>query len=152
MEKGKKKVPAIEGWFTLDSNDPHLMGSRCKSCGDYFFPKAAASFCKNPNCSGNEFEEVLLSRKGKLWSFTLNCYQPPEPYVSETPFKPYAVAVVELDREKMMVLGQVAADCAYEKLKAGIEMEMILEKLYEDEDSVYITWKWTPAATDNCKN
>jgi len=53
----KKRVPAIEGWFTDDESQPHLLGSRCTSCSSYFFPKESM-YCRNPGCQGTEFEEV----------------------------------------------------------------------------------------------
>jgi hypothetical protein len=31
-------------------------------------------------------------------------------------------------------------------LKAGMEVELVLEKLYEDEESEYMVWKWKPVA------
>ena len=144
MSPPKPRVPAIEGWFTLDDAAPALLGSRCKSCGTYFFPKEAA-FCRNPECAGNEFEEVPLSTRGKLWSFTDNRYPPPKPYVASDPFEPYAVAAVELEREKMVILGQVAKGVGTDQLAAGAEMELVLETLYEDDDNEYLIWKWRPA-------
>ncbi len=89
-----KRVPVVEGWFTLESEEPRLIGVKCKSCGDYFFPRAIQ--CRNPNCRGEDLEETLLGRKGKIWSFTINHYQPPAPYVPPDPFVPYGLAVVEL--------------------------------------------------------
>ncbi len=139
----KKRVPAIEGWFSLDTEKPHLLGSRCTSCKSYFFPKETL-FCRNPGCVGREFEEVPLSRSGKVWSFTNNCYQPPPPYVSPDPFVPYAIAAVELDNEKMVVLGQLAAGTDASELKVGMHVELVLEKLFEDEESEYLVWKWKP--------
>jgi hypothetical protein len=150
MGNGKQKIPAVNGWFTMDFEKPHLIASRCKSCGDYFFPKET-SFCRNPNCSGVEFDEVHLSRRGSLWSFTLNCYKPPYPYMSPGPFFPYGIAVVELKEEKMMVLGQIVQDFDYKKLKVGMEMELVLEKLYEDKDYEYIVWKWKPTFNKTVK-
>ena len=138
----KKRVPAIEGWFS-DADEPHLLGSRCMNCKSYFFPKETL-YCRNPGCTGREFEQVPLSRSGKVWSFTNNCYQPPLPYVSPDPFVPYAIAAVELDEEKMVVLGQVASGTDVSQLKVGMEMELVLEKLFEDEESEYIVWKWKP--------
>jgi len=73
MTQQSSRVAAVEGWFTLDSEKPSLLGTRCKSCQTYFFPKETF-FCRNPECIGTELEEVPLSRKGKLWSFTQNCY------------------------------------------------------------------------------
>ena len=89
--------PAIEGWFTWPpSKEPSLIGSRCKSCGDYFFPKRKT--CCNPKCMSSDLEEVPLSRRGKLWGYTINYYQPPPPYVSPDPFVPYATAAMELEK------------------------------------------------------
>lgn len=141
----KKRVPAIEGWFAMDFAEPHLLGSRCTSCGTYFFPKEA-QFCRNPACSGTDFEEAPLSARGKLWSFTDNRYPPPKPYMAPDPFEPYIIAAVELDNEKMVVLGQVAAGVKIGELSAGMAMELCLDTLFEDDDNEYIVWKWRPVA------
>lgn len=140
----KPTVPAIEGWFTTEPS-PRLLGSRCRSCRSYFFPKESL-FCRNPGCGSAEFETVPLSRSGKLWSYTTNHYPPPAPYVSPDPFVPYSVAAVELAEEKMVVLGQVAGGVDPASLKVGMTMELVVEKLYEDDAAQYVVWKWKPAA------
>ncbi len=145
MSKEKKRVPAVEGWFVADGDVVRLLGSRCRSCKSYFFPKEAL-YCRNPACKGTELDEVPLSRRGTLWSFTDNRYQPPAPYVSPDPFVPYIVAAVELGEEKMVVLGQVVSGVAIGDLAAGMPMELVLDRLYEDDDSEYVVWKWRPAA------
>ena len=144
MSTQKKRVPAVQGWFEADSKEPHLLGSRCTSCGSYFFPKESF-YCKNPNCQGSDFEEVPLSRTGKLWSFTNNCYKPPPPYVSPDPFVPYTIAAVELSAEKIVVLGQVVPGVDVGDLKVGMDMEMVVDKLFEDEENEFAVWKWKPA-------
>ena len=143
--QAKTRVPAVEGWFSLDDGDPHLLGSQCTSCRTYFFPKESF-FCRNPDCQGDEFDSVELSRKGKLWSYTTHHYQPPAPYIAPDPFVPYTVAAVELDREKMVVLGQMASDVDPEDLRAGMEVELCVETLYEEGDSEFLVWKWKPVA------
>ena len=85
-----------------------------------------------------------LSRTGKIWSFTTNYYQPPAPYVSPDPFVPYTIAAVELAKEKMVVLGQVVAGVDPSTLKVGMDVELVLEKLFEDDEAEYIVWKWKP--------
>jgi uncharacterized OB-fold protein len=145
MSQAKTRTPAIEGWFRMDPDDPRLLGTRCTSCKTYFFPKET-TYCRNPSCAGTEFEEVPLSRRGKLWSFTNNCYPPPAPFVAADPFEPYAVAAVELEEEKMVVLGQVVPGVGVDQLKAGMEMELVLGKLFEDEDNEYVIWHWRPVA------
>jgi uncharacterized OB-fold protein len=141
----KKKVPAIDGWFVADGEIAHLIGTRCKSCGSYFFPRETY-FCRNPACRGNDFEEIPLSRTGTLWSFTDNRYPPPAPYVAPDPFEPYIVAAVELDLEKMVVLGQVSSDVSIDDLSAGMKMELVIDSLYEDDENEYLVWKWRPSA------
>jgi uncharacterized OB-fold protein len=85
-----------------------------------------------------------LSRTGKVWSFSTNHYQPPAPYISPDPFVPYSIAAVELANERMVILGQVASGVDLNTLKVGMEMELVLEKLFEDKDVDYLVWKWKP--------
>jgi uncharacterized OB-fold protein len=92
-----------------------------------------------------EFEDVALSRTGKVWSYTDNRYQPPPPYVSADPFEPYVIAAVELDAEKIVVLGQVVPGVALADLRVGLEMELVADRLFEDDDNEYVVWKWRPA-------
>jgi len=138
----KERLPAIEGWFTL-GDAPALLGTRCTTCGTYFFPREEA-FCRNPGCRGRELAEVELSRRGRVWSFTDNRYQPPPPYVSPDPFVPYGIAAVELEREHLVVLGQLEAGVDPGSLRAGQEVELVTGTLYEDDDHEYLVWKWRP--------
>jgi uncharacterized OB-fold protein len=144
-EATRKRVPAVDGWFRMDAQDPCLLGTRCRSCGTTFFPRETA-FCRNPACEGSEFETVELSRRGTLWSFTDNRYPPPAPYVAPDPFEPYAIAAVELAAERMVVLGQVVRGVATDRLRAGMEMEIVVDTLYSDDANDYLVWKWRPVA------
>ncbi|MBT8150772.1 MAG: OB-fold domain-containing protein, partial [Gammaproteobacteria bacterium] len=135
----KPSVAVLDGWFTMDEDKPHLLGSQCNSCGTYYFPKQS-NYCKNPSCDGESFNEVPLSRTGKVWSFTNACYQPPEPYIAADPYQPYAIAAVELEKEKMVVLGQVITGVDVDALRAGMQMELVLETLFEDDESRKLTW------------
>ena len=132
----KPQVPAIEGWHTMDAK-PHLLGTRCKSCGTYFFPKQH-DFCKNPLCESTDFEEVELSRTGNVWSYTNACYKPPEPFVAAEPFEPYCIAGVQLEKEKMVVLGQVVEGLNVDDLKVGMAMELVLEPLHETDEDIQL--------------
>ena len=145
MSTVKERVPAIEGWFTMDEANPKLIGTRCTGCTAVYFPRETIA-CRNPSCTHREFEDVELSSRGKIWSFTNNHYQPPAPYRGSEPFEPYAIAAVELEEEKMIILGQVSDDIAFEDLKEGLLMELALGPLYEDDDKTYLVWKWRPAA------
>jgi uncharacterized OB-fold protein len=142
---GKPLVPAIEGWHTMEAK-PHLIGTQCEDCGTFFFPKQN-HFCKNPDCESTDFREVELSRTGHIWSYTNACYKPPAPFVAKEPFEPYAIAAVQLENEKMVVLGQVAEGLSVADLKVGMPMELVLEELHETDEDVKVTWKWQPLAS-----
>jgi uncharacterized OB-fold protein len=141
---GKTRVPAADGWFTMDEAQPQLVGARGVTSGSYFWPTALA-VSANPARPGEEREPALLSRRGRLWSWTTNHYAPPEPYVSPDPFVPYTVCAVELETEQMVVLGQLATGADAEQLEVGMPMELVLGPLYEDDDHEYVVWQWAPA-------
>jgi uncharacterized protein len=141
---GRSRVAAIEGWYTLEE-PPHLLGSRCHTCGTYFFPRLAG-FCRNPACEGTTFEDVKLSRTGRIWSYTNACYQPPPPYVASDPYVPFAIAAVELESERMIVLGQMAAGVEVAQLKVGMPVELVLETLHAQGGADKLVWKWKPLA------
>ena len=128
-------VPAIEGWFS----ETALLGTRCASCGSYFFPPER-TLCRNPACGSAELEETELSRRGKVWSFSVNHYDAPAPFMGKAP---YAVVAVELAAEQMVVLGQLADGVDPSELKIGDEMEVVIERLFvDDEGNEHMVWKW----------
>jgi uncharacterized OB-fold protein len=140
-----RRVPAVEGWFTVDAQ-PVLLGNRCTTCGTVFFPKVSF-FCRNPACDGEVFEETRLSRHGRIWSFTDAQYQPPPPYVPRgADYTPFAIAAVELAEEQMVVLGQVADGYGVDDLSVGQQVELVVEDLFSDDDHDYLVWKWKPLA------
>jgi uncharacterized OB-fold protein len=133
-------VAAVDGWFTTGP-EPHLIGSRCTLCGTYTFPPETFS-CRNPRCDGTDLEQVPLSRRGRIWSFSVNHYAAPPPAVSPDPFVPYAVAAVELEEEGMVVLGQVASGTDFETLEIGVPMDLTVESIIPGSDE--LVWKWKP--------
>ncbi len=139
----KTRVPAIEGWFTTDEASPTLLGARCAGCGTYSFPPGG-SFCPNPACEGTELEPVPLSRRGRGWSYTDARYAPPAPYVAPEPYHPFALAAVELEAERMVVLGQLVPGVTVDDVQVGDVVELVLDTLYEDEEHQYVVWKWRP--------
>ena len=142
MAAAKTRVPAVEGWFTTEG-EPALLGSRCRTCGTYAFPRETF-FCRNPACDGTEFDQVPLSRRGTVWSYTDARYTPPAPYVAADPYVPFCIAAVELADEKMVVMGQVVGDVTVDDLAVGDPVELVVEVLYEDDDHEYLVWKWRP--------
>ncbi|MGZ4138738.1 MAG: Zn-ribbon domain-containing OB-fold protein [Actinomycetota bacterium] len=133
--------PAVPGFFTTDP-EPALLGTRCRACGTYHFP-AETFFCRNPACSGTDLEEVRLSRRGTIWSWTMNRYPAPPPFPATDPFEPYGVAAVELAEERMIVLGMLARDVDTSALRIGDEVELSVEPHRDNESLI---WTWRPVA------
>jgi Predicted nucleic-acid-binding protein containing a Zn-ribbon len=140
----KTQVAAVDGWFTL-GDAPALLASRGSETGSFFFPKNLA-FSRNPAAPTEALTEVELSRRGRVWSWTTNHYQPPAPYMAADPFVPYTVVAVELLDEQMVVLGTLVPDADPSTLTVGTEVELTLGTLYEDDDHEYMVWQWKPVA------
>lgn len=136
---GKTRTPIMEGLFTWPSTEPRLIGGRCKSCGTYYFPKFFTRH--KPGCKERQVEEVLLSRRGKLDSFTVQRFPPPKPFVSTDPFTPYAIGWVALP-EGIAVAGMIT-DCKLEDLRMHMDVELVVEKAWVDQEgNEALTWKW----------
>lgn len=150
---GVTRRPAIEGWFTLPpegtDEPPRLIGTRCSGSGTYFFPPERV-MSRAPGFADATLEDVELSTTGRLWSYTDANYQPPEPYVPVTdPHVPFCIAAVELEPERLVVMGQVTAGITVDDLQVGMEMELVVDTLYRetegDDTTEYLIWKWRPA-------
>ncbi|WP_018653138.1 Zn-ribbon domain-containing OB-fold protein [Actinomadura flavalba] len=146
MDATKERRPAVDGWFT-PAPDVRLLGTRCTACGTPYFPRNDLA-CRNPACEGprdgSELTEHTLSATGRVWSFADARYRPPPPSVSPEPFRPYIVAAVELDAERMVVLGRVAPDVSLDDLAVGQTVELTEGVLYEDDTTAYTVWMWRP--------
>lgn len=138
--KASEVVPAIEGLFTLDLKAPQLIGSKCTSCGTYYFPQAFS--CCNPECSEKKVEQALFSNRGKLWSFTVQYYPPPPPFKVQEPFAPYGIGLVELP-EGIRIAG-ILTESDPKKLKVGMDVELLLEMMYEEGGKKAVVWKFRP--------
>ena len=126
---GKTQVPIQEGLFTWPSDNPQLIGRRENSTGRIYFPAI------HHYVSDDESEEVLLGTKGTLWTWTIQGFPPKTPFKGpndpET-FVPYGVGYVELPGEIIVETRLTENDP--EKLKIGMEMELVILPFIEDED------------------
>ncbi len=140
------RVPAVEGWFTTDEASPALIGTRGTQTGSYFWPPTMA-VSANPDSPFEEREQVEFSNRGRLWSWTTNYYQPPEPYIPNGPdgtFEPYTVCAVELELEQMVILGPLATGADPTLLALGMNMELVLGPLFTQDGVEHIMYQWSP--------
>jgi len=136
-----QRVPVVDGLFAETPDGPRLLGSRCTACGTHSFPKSAV--CRNPGCASQQIEDAALGPRGTLWSFSVQHYPPPPPAKYEEPYVPYAIGLIDLP-EGLRVLARVATDTP-ERLVAGADVELVLQKLYTDANgNDVITWMFAP--------
>lgn len=139
------QVPVTEGVFTWPSDEPHLLGSRCVSCGNHMFPRQSGC----PKCTGEKTEDVELGRRGTLWTWTVQGFPPKAPpYAGDDnpkTFKPFGVGYVELPGQVKVEARLTEADP--EKLKIGMEMEMVIIPLATDDNgNEIVTFAFAPVA------
>lgn len=138
-KENMKQIPIIEGLFTWPTDDPRLIGGRCSTCGTAFFPKSYQ--VHNPDCKEAQVEEILFGKTGILKSYTTQNYLPPKPFKGPEPFVPYSIGMVEFP-EGVQIYG-IMTGCEFDDLKTGMEVELVIEKLHEDElGNDMMTWKF----------
>ncbi len=145
MAVAKKQIPIQEGLYTWPSDRPQLIAGKCKDCGEITFPRQDAC----PSCTGRNAEEVLLSTRGVLWTFTIQRFPPPAPpYIGNADretFVPFGVGYVELPEGIRVETRLTESDP--EKLRIGMEMELVIGEFVEDEDgNGLMTFAFQPLA------
>jgi uncharacterized OB-fold protein len=138
-----KQVPMQEGLYTWPSSEPQLIASKCAACGEVAFPRQVSC----PACAAEDAEEILLSRRGKLWTWTIQHFPPPTPPFAgdRASFAPFGVGYIELP-EGVRVESRLTVN-EPERLAIGMEMELVVEKFTDAEDgSERMTFAFQPVA------
>lgn len=121
--------PIAEGVFTWPSDHPQLLASRCQRCSELTFPQQSSC----PACTAEATEEVALSRRGHLWTWTIQRFPPPPPFTGDTePFVPYGVGYIELP-EGIRVESRLTVNDP-DALEIGMEMELVVAPFRTDEE------------------
>ncbi len=129
-----EKIPVCEGAFTETSEGGVLIGNKCKACGQPFFPKAKLCFA----CLTDDMEEVSLSRRGKLYSYTIGRmaslhFQPP-----------YVLGYIDMPEGVRVFAPLEFEESEYRNIKIGMEMEVAIKKLWDEGDKEIIGYKFKP--------
>lgn len=143
MAADGKRIPIHAGLFTWPAESPQLIASRCCACGEVAFPRQASC----PACTGGSTEEILLSRRGRLWTWTIQRFPPPAPPFSgdREAFVPFGVGYVELPEGIRVEARLTENDPA--KLAIGMDMELVVEPFRRDEaGNELLTFAFRPLA------
>lgn len=138
-----KQKPMQEGLYTWPSPEPQLIASKCEACGEVAFPKQGSC----PSCAAEETREILLSRRGKLWTWTIQHFPPPTPPFAgdRASFAPFGVGYIELPEgiriESRLTVNEPG------RLAIGMEMDLVVEKFKDaDDGGELVTFAFAPAA------
>lgn len=125
-------IPIREGAFVEGPEGGILLANKCKSCGQVFFPKAV--FCLT--CFNEDVEELKLSRKGKLYSYTIG-------RMASSHFQPpYAIGYVDMpEGVRIFAPLKMTADKPF---AIGMDVEVLIEKLWQEDDNEIIGYKFKP--------
>jgi len=126
--RDKPRVPLKPGYFTLPEDParpPRLLGTRCRACGEHFFPRRA--ICAK--CLSEDTEDCELSGRGTLYSFTF-VHFPLFGSTNMEHFGGYGVGQVDLPEGPRI---QAPLAGKQEEFRVGQSLELELEKLREDD-------------------
>lgn len=96
-----------------------VKGTRCKNCGQVFFPPRADCF----KCPSGEVEWFEVQGKGKLVTYSKLEYAP----VGFGDDLPYCIAI--LDYGDYKIFGRIAGGIPEDEIKLGMEMKTAVNKL-----------------------
>ena len=136
----KKRIPIEEGLFKVPTNEEPgcLIASKCRSCGTHFHPKRIVC----ANCYSEDQEEVALSNRGKIYTYTISRVSYPGAQVPS----PFITGQVEMP-EKVQVLSLIT-DLDLDKVTIGTEVELYFWKTGEDEQgNEVMAYAFRPAST-----
>jgi uncharacterized OB-fold protein len=137
MTAPKGKVPELPDLFDWTKDGVRLQSAKCNTCGTYFFP--ASHHQHRPGCSREGVENVFLSRRGKLATYTVQYYMCPPPFKTAGDITPYGIGMVEFP-EGISVTG-IITESDLNALKIGLDMETTIYTLYKDEEgNDVVTW------------
>lgn len=109
-----------------DGSPPYLKGYRCKKCGQLDFPKLSPC----PNCWGEEFEMVPLSRRGKLYCAT-------DIFIGQAGMQtPYIFGYIDLP-ENLRIFAQLEGELG--SFKCDEQVELTVGAIRTNGDGVPIT-------------
>lgn len=137
------QTPVAPDIFTWPSDEPQLIGTYFPESGVTTFPQATAC----PRTASQKGERVLLPRRGKLWSWTIQGFLPKSPPYAgkETPatFKPYGVGYIQLGDQVIVESRLTTANP--DELVIGMEMELVIIPFTTDDDgNEIVTYAFAP--------
>jgi uncharacterized OB-fold protein len=119
-----------------------LVGSRCKSCGQLWWPRRVSEVC--PNCHSRELEEYEFSHEGEIIAFARDSIDQPLMGTQVYGKDRRIIAAVRL-KEGICITPTEIVDCSIEELKVGMKVELVVRKLRRANNGNWLYgYMWAP--------
>jgi uncharacterized OB-fold protein len=136
------RVPIEAGFFTIPEDaaePPKLLGSRCAVCGEHFFPRRVVC----AKCLHEGTADIEMGPRGRLWTWTF--VHVPLFAKKDAPVDAYGVGQVDLPEGPRI---QAILFGGADDFEIGMEMELDLEVLRQDQDSNdVVIYRFRPVAS-----
>jgi uncharacterized OB-fold protein len=110
---------------------PRLMGARCSGCATVVFPRQNSC----PKCSDGDMSAHVLPVSGRVWSWTLQAFEPKPPYRPPAGgYQPYHVGYVDLGE----VLVETRLEVPRTEIRIGLPVRLTTVSAYHDEDGTEV--------------
>jgi uncharacterized OB-fold protein len=133
------RVPIEDGFFTIPTRageSPRLLGSRCRACGEVFFPRRPVC----AKCLAIGTDDLQLGPRGRLWTWTW-CHLPL--FGSRRSDGGYGVGQVDLPEGPRV---QAVLAGRRDEFAIGMELVLDLETLGTTRDGAEIViFRFRPA-------
>jgi uncharacterized OB-fold protein len=142
-EPARERIPIEPGFFTIPTDPgeaPRLLGSRCRACGETFFPRRIAC----ARCTRRDCEDVLLGPGGRLFTWTYVHY--PLFGSRRADAGGYGVGQVDLPEGPRV---QAVLSGGPDAFRIGMDLRLELETLREDgQGREVVIFRFAPAPAE----
>ena len=140
-DTARARRPLKQGYFTVPEDPgepPKLLGTVCKDCGEYFFPKRAVC----AKCLSENTGDAMLGPQGTLYSYTFVHF----PLFGSTRVEHigYGVGQVDLPEGPRVQLPLAGKQ---EDYRVGMTLEAELEPMREEDDRDVVIIRFRPLET-----
>jgi 3-hydroxy-3-methylglutaryl CoA synthase len=129
--------PSIAKLWREEKSVIRFYGMKCRKCGTISYP---ISRCCVECGAKDDFEEIKLGYRGKIYTFTIDYLVSPGNYIGDGAH-PHCVAVVDLDGGGRVLFEVTDTLTDFKGIECDAEVERTFRLLFEKNNFRYYGWK-----------
>lgn len=129
--------PSLTTFWRDEKSIIRFYGMKCKNCGTVSYP---VSRCCIECGSKDNYEEVKLGERGKIYTYTIDYLVMPGNYVGDG-IHPHCVAVVDMEGGGRVLFEVTDTLRNFEGIDCDVEVERTFRLLFEKNNFRYYGWK-----------